>query len=111
MRDNILLYTNFLNSKGEKVNVSEAVIVDAHLLEEDENKNIRDCSVIFDKRSNIIVVSFENCKPGDCSMDDRIKHMLDIFYITPSADSKEDVLEFADKLEFLAKSIREVCNK
>lgn len=103
MKDNITYNNILLNAYGNNVDISEAVIIDAHIFEEDKNDNVIDCNVLYDKRSNSVIVSITNKGSEDFPTDE--------YQAVIPTNSKEDVLEFANKLVELGKNIREVCER
>ena len=102
MKNNITYNNILLNSYGNSVDISEAVIVDAHIFE-DKNDNVIDCNVLYDKRSNSVIVSITDKGSEDFPTDE--------YQAVIPTNTKEDVLEFADKLIELGKNIREVCER
>ena len=105
-KDTTITYKcDFLNSYGKKVDISEAVIVDAHILKKDEKKNVLDYNIMYDKRYEIMLLSRTNIKPS-FSVEEIVKNIEDTCV---AYGDKDKVLEFADKLEELGKYIKEVC--
>lgn len=102
MKDNITYNNILLNAYGNSVDISEAVVIDAHIFE-NNNDNVTDCNVLYDKRSNSVIVSI-TYKGSEVFPTDEYQA------VSPT-NTKEDVLEFADKLIELGKNIREVCER